>query len=181
VLKVCGLEYMLSDREVKREILVKENGVDCLGNCIFKAKIKTMDTSKLLKIINAVRKNTLMETLKITYTDVGSDFLEATMPVSPEVHQPMGLLHGGATAALAESVGSAASHMLIDNDAFQVRGIEITANHLKSVSSGNVIARACILHKGKTTHLWKIEVRDEQGDLISFCKLTNIVLPKSNK
>lgn len=141
--------------------------------------MKSMDTSELLKRINTVTPNTLMETLKIVYTDVGSDFLEATMPVDKNVHQPMGLLHGGATAALAESVGSAASHLFIDNDAFIVKGIELTANHLKSVTSGNIIARASIIHKGKTTHLWRIEVRDEQGNLISFCKLTNIVLPKS--
>jgi len=123
----------------------------------------------------------LMETLEIKYIDVGPDFLIASMPVSSKVHQPMGLLHGGATVALAESVGSAASHLLIDSKDFEVRGIEITANHLKSVSSGIITATASALHKGKTTHLWKIEVRDENKNLISFCKLTNIVLPKQNK
>ena len=140
-----------------------------------------MDRTKMLEIANKITKNTLMETLEITYVDVGPDYLVATMPVSPKVHQPLGLLHGGATAALAESVGSAASHLLIDTSAFEVRGIEITANHLKSVKSGVVTATASVLHKGKTTHLWKIEIRDEDQNLISFCKLTNIVLPKSKK
>lgn len=140
-----------------------------------------MDRTKMLEIANKITQNTLMETLEITYVDVGSDYLVATMPVSPKVHQPLGLLHGGATAALAESVGSAASHLLIDIHAFEIRGIEITANHLKSVKSGVVTATASVLHKGKTTHLWKIEIRDEDQNLISFCKLTNIVLPKSKK
>lgn len=140
-----------------------------------------MDRTKMLEIANKITQNTLMETLEITYVDVGPDYLVATMPVSPKVHQPLGLLHGGATAALAESVGSAASHLLIDTSAFEVRGIEITANHLKSVKSGVVTATASVLHKGKTTHLWKIEIRDEDQNLISFCKLTNIVLPKFKK
>jgi uncharacterized protein (TIGR00369 family) len=112
---------------------------------------------------------------------VGEDFLVATMPVNSKVHQPMGLLHGGATVALAESVGSAASHLLIDNNAFDVKGIEITANHLKSKKEGLVTAQATLIHKGKTTHLWQVEVKDEAGVLLSFCKLTNIVLPKKNQ
>lgn len=140
-----------------------------------------MDRLKMLEMANKICKNTLMETLDIVYTDIGPDFLVATMPVTPKTHQPMGLLHGGATVALAESVGSAASHLLINSKEFEIRGIEITANHLKSVSSGIVTARASIIHKGKTTHLWKIEVRDENENLVSFCKLTNIVLPKSKK
>jgi uncharacterized protein (TIGR00369 family) len=140
-----------------------------------------MDRLKLLELANKITKNTLMETLNITYTDVGDFFLVATMPVTSKVHQPMGLLHGGATVALAESVGSAASHLLIDAKEFEIRGIEITANHLKSVSSGVITATASIIHKGKTTHLWKIEVRDENETLVSFCKLTNIVLPKTKK
>jgi 1,4-dihydroxy-2-naphthoyl-CoA hydrolase len=138
-----------------------------------------MDKSQKLKALNTITKNTLMETLAITYTDVGEDYLVATMPVNSTVHQPMGLLHGGATVALAESVGSAASHMFIDTAAYIVKGIEITANHLKSKKEGLVTATATILHKGKTTHLWKIEVTDSDGAMVSFCKLTNIVLPKT--
>ncbi|MDG1503573.1 MAG: PaaI family thioesterase [Flavicella sp.] len=138
-----------------------------------------MDKSQKLKALNTITKNTLMETLAITYTDVGEDYLVATMPINSTVHQPMGLLHGGATVALAESVGSAASHMFIDTAAYIVKGIEITANHLKSKKEGLVTATATILHKGKTTHLWKIEVTDSDGAMVSFCKLTNIVLPKT--
>lgn len=138
-----------------------------------------MTKAEKLSVANAVTKNTLMQTLGIVYTDIGADFLEAKMKVVPAVHQPMGLLHGGASVALAESVGSAASHMFIDNENFIVKGIEITANHLKSKREGEVTARATILHKGKTTHLWKIEIKDENDQLVSFCKLTNIVLPKT--
>ena len=122
--------------------------------------------------------NTLMETLDIQFTDIGDDYLVATMPVNEKVYQPMGLLHGGASVALAESVGSTASHFFIDSEKFEVRGIEITANHLKSKRDGIVTATARIIHKGKTTHLWEIRIVDEEGKLISLCKLTNIILSK---
>lgn len=137
-----------------------------------------MDFEKALYQLNLVRKNTLMETLGIVYTEVGEDYLVATMPVNSVVHQPMGLLHGGATVALAESVGSAASFLFVNTKDFVVKGIEISANHLKSKKKGMVRAKAFIIHKGKTTHLWQVEVRDEEGTLISLCKITNIVLPK---
>jgi uncharacterized protein (TIGR00369 family) len=90
----------------------------------------------------------------------------------------MGLLHGGATVALAESVGSAASIMFINHDKQEVRGIEISANHLKSKREGVVTATAKIIHKGRSIHLWEIKIVDEQGSLISLCKLTNMILPK---
>ena len=138
-----------------------------------------MDKKKILNYLNyTVSKNTLMETLRIRYTEVGEDLLVAQMPVNSRVHQPMGLLHGGATVALAESVGSYASAMSLDLEKFSVKGIEISANHLKSVKEGIVTATARIIHKGRTTHLWEIKVTDEQDNLISICKLTNIVLPK---
>jgi uncharacterized protein (TIGR00369 family) len=116
--------------------------------------------------------------LNIDYVDAGEDFLVATMPVNPSVHQPMGLLHGGATVALAESVGSAASMLFVNSDLFEVRGIEIAANHLKSKRNGIVTATAKIVHKGKSIHLWEIRIVDENGSLVSLCKLTNMVLPK---
>lgn len=123
-------------------------------------------------------KNTLMETLEIEMIDFGEDFLVARMPVNYRVHQPDGVLHGGATAALAESVGSFAAHIFINTDAFFVRGLEITANHLKSVKSGFVYAKATFLHKGRTTQLLDIRVTDEADNLISICKLSTIALPK---
>lgn len=135
----------------------------------------SFNKESVLKQLNAVCKNTLMETLSIEYIDAGEDFLTAKMPVNPKVHQPAGILHGGATVALAESVGSAASRMVVDSSQ-QVRGIEIAANHVKSIQEGWVYATAKIIHKGRTTHLWEIRITDEKGQLISLCKLTNIVL-----
>jgi 1,4-dihydroxy-2-naphthoyl-CoA hydrolase len=127
---------------------------------------------------NAASKNTLMETLQIEVVDYGDDFLVARMPVNSRVHQPDGVLHGGATAALAESVGSFASHIFIDTEAFFVRGLEITANHIKSVKDGFVYAKATFIHKGRTTQLLDIRVTDEADNLISVCKLSTISLPK---
>ena len=124
-------------------------------------------------------KNTLMETLNIEFIDVGDDYLTAKMPVNKTVYQPDGVLHGGATVALAESVGSAASYIFLDSDNYIVRGIEISANHLKSISQGYVFAKATFLHKGRTTQLWDIRVTNEAGELISVVKLTTITLPKN--
>lgn len=133
---------------------------------------------KILSVCNQTSKGTLMETLEIEYVDVGENFLIARMPVTSKVHQPDGVLHGGASVALAESVGSTASYVFLDGNQFFVRGIEIAANHVKSVTEGFVYARASILHKGRTTQLWEIRITNEEGDLISNCKLTTIALPK---
>lgn len=128
--------------------------------------------------VNAASKNTLMETLEIEIVDYGDSFLVARMPVTPKVHQPDGVLHGGATAALAESVGSFASHIFTDIENYFVRGLEITANHLKSISEGYIYAKATFLHKGRTTQLLDIRVTDEEDNLISICRLSTISLPK---
>jgi 1,4-dihydroxy-2-naphthoyl-CoA hydrolase len=138
----------------------------------------TFEKEKILHYCNKVSKNTLMQTLNIEYIDAGPDYLVATMPVNSSVHQPMGLLHGGATVALAESVGSAASMLFVNSDVSEVRGIEIAANHLKAKRNGIVTATARIVHKGKSIHLWEIRVVDENDHLISLCKLTNMILPK---
>lgn len=97
---------------------------------------------RILKVCNESSKNTLMETLGIEYVDIGENFLIGKMPVSPKVHQPDGVLHGGATVALAESVGSMASFVFLDAQKFFVRGIEISANHIKGVKTGHVFAKA---------------------------------------
>ncbi|MDG1218765.1 MAG: PaaI family thioesterase [Flavobacteriaceae bacterium] len=134
----------------------------------------------ILKEASKVCKNTLMETLNIEPVDFGEDFLILRMPVNSRVYQPDGVLHGGATAALAESAGSMATHMLFKDSNFMVRGIEITANHLKSVKEGYVYAKATFIHKGRTTQLISINITDDSNNLISHCKLTTISLPKSN-
>ena len=138
----------------------------------------TFDKEKMLQLCNNWCKNTLMNTLDIEYIDAGEDFLTAKMPVNPRVHQPMGLLHGGATVALAESVGSAASFLFINSEKQEARGIEISANHLKSKREGTVFCTAKIIHKGASLHLWELKITDEEGKLISLCKLTNMILPR---
>ena len=137
-----------------------------------------MDKKALLQKFNQGCKHTLMETLSIKFVDIGDDFLTATMPVNCKVHQPLGQLHGGATAALAESVGSAASNFFIDHKTQFVNGIQLSINHLKSKKDGVVFATAINIHKGRTTHLWEVKVVDEQDVLIAVCKMTNIVLDK---
>lgn len=138
----------------------------------------SFDKEKALKMCNDFCRNTLMDTLEIVYIDAGEDFLTATMPVNPRVHQPMGLLHGGATVALAESVGSAASLLHINPEITEVRGIEISANHLRAKRDGVVTGTAKLLHKGRSLHLWEIRITDENNKLVSLCKITNMVMPR---
>ncbi|NGX85024.1 MULTISPECIES: PaaI family thioesterase [Aequorivita] len=134
---------------------------------------------QILAMSKKMCENTLMETLNIEFTEVGDDFLIAKMPVTPRVHQPDGVLHGGASVALAESVGSAGAYFFLNAENIVVRGIEIAANHVKSVREGFVYAHASILHKGRTTQLWQIKITNEEGDLVSLVKLTTISLPKT--
>jgi len=138
----------------------------------------SFDKNVILQLCNDWSKNTMMETLGIEYVDAGEDFLTATMPVNSRVHQPMGLLHGGASVALAESVGSAASLLFINPEKQEARGIEISANHVRSKRDGIVSCTAKIVHQGRSIHLWEIRITDERGKLISLCKLTNMILPR---
>ena len=131
-----------------------------------------MDKEKVLKVCNQIADKGLLKTLEIKFTDVGDDFLTATMPVNEKVYQPDGILHGGATVALAETVGSAAVAVLTKNSNLTIRGIEINANHIKSVKKGTVIATAKPIHLGKTIQLWEIRTLDDENQLISISKLT---------
>ena len=140
-----------------------------------------MTKEEMLELSKKVCKNNLMETLEIEFTEIGEDYLIAKMPVNSRVHQPDGVLHGGASVALAESVGSMASYVFLDTDNFFVRGIEINANHLKSIKEGWVFAKATFIHKGRTTQLFEIRITDEAANLISIVKLTTIALPKQEK
>ncbi len=139
--------------------------------------MEAIKKKEILEKCNSYSKNTLMETLDIRFVDVSEDYLKAQMPVNSKVHQPDGILHGGATLALVETVGSLAAFVFIDLDKFFVRGLEISANHLKSVKSGFVYATASAIHKGRTTQLWQIKVEDDKGNLISLAKFTTISLP----
>ena len=134
-----------------------------------------------LEQLNALNEDTLMEALNIEYIEIGPDFVKASMPVSHQVKQPMGLLHGGASAALMETVGSLGSVLLIDPETHYSVGLEISANHVAAAKEGMVIATAKLVHGGRKTHLWNIEVRDAQTDrLISHGKHTVMVLPKED-
>ena len=129
---------------------------------------------EILRKCNAICKNTLMETLDITFIDVNDTELIAKMPVNSRVHQPDGVLHGGASVALAESLGSAAALVFLGAKNISLRGLEISANHVKSVKDGFVYATATPLHKGRTTQLWQIRITNEADELVSLVKLTTI-------
>lgn len=137
-----------------------------------------MMTPEQIARANDLRKGTLMETLGITYVDGGPGIFAATMPVNSTTHQPAGLLHGGATAALAESLGSAGSHLLIDDGSKAVVGIEVNVNHVKGVRSGTVKALGRLVHRGRSTHVWDIRVESEAGELVALCRLTNLIIDK---
>jgi uncharacterized protein (TIGR00369 family) len=119
-----------------------------------------------------------METLNIEFVDVTQDTVTARMPVNSRVHQPDGVLHGGASVALAESVGSAGAYIFLQDKNVSIRGIEISANHVKSIRDGFVYAHATILHKGRTTQLWQIRIENQDKELISLVKLTTLTLVK---
>lgn len=135
-----------------------------------------MFRTKDLNKINHLSKNSLLEHLSITFIELGDDFIKAKMPVVPKTHQPMGYLHGGASLALAESIGSMASFLLIDPAQYSVFGLEINANHIKSKKDGYVIATARPIHIGSKTHIWDIRIEDEEKKLISIVRLTNMVV-----
>ena len=131
--------------------------------------------------INEIFHDTLMETLGIQCVELGDDYLVATMPVESKVHQPMGLLHGGASAALIESIGSMGSVLLIDVENEAPVGIEINANHLGSIRSGSVKAVGKIVHAGKRTHVWQVDLFDESNDRkICTGRLTVMIVPKNH-
>ncbi len=132
----------------------------------------------ILAQCNAECKGTLMETLSIEFVDVGDDYITARMPVTAKVHQPDGILHGGATLALAETVASLAAYVFVDRSKYTIRGLELNANHIKSVASGYVFATAKPIHKGRTTQLWEVKVKDENDNLISLAKMSSIALEK---
>ena len=117
--------------------------------------------------------NTIVQHLGIEFTEIGADYLTAKMPVDARTHQPFGILHGGASVVLAESLGSMASFMLLENPMKQrAVGLEINANHVRSVKSGWVYARATPLHTGRSTHIWDIKITNEEGKLVCVCRLT---------
>lgn len=123
-------------------------------------------------------KNTLGEHLGMQFSEIGPDYLKATMPVDKRTHQPYGLLHGGASVALAETVGSVASALVINHETMMCVGLEINANHLRGVKEGFVTATATPLHLGGSTHVWDIKIHDEKEHLICVSRLTVAILKR---
>ncbi len=128
--------------------------------------------------LNQLGKNNLSEHLGMKFTEIGDNYLKATMPVDDRTRQPYGLLHGGASVALAETLGSVASALVIDTDKNICVGLEINANHVRTVKSGIVIGTVTAFHLGAATHVWEIKIHDEKEKLICVSRLTVAVLIK---
>lgn len=128
--------------------------------------------------LNNRPKNHLGGLIGIEFTEIGEDYLKGTMPVDERTHQPAGILHGGASVVLAETLGSIASYMCIDPELYQAVGLEINANHLRPVKSGKVTGVCTVLHRGAKTHVWEIKIYDERGKMNCVSRITVAVIPK---
>ena len=132
--------------------------------------------------LNKFSENTMVDTLGIVFTKIGEDFLEATMPVDHRTVQPMRLLHGGASVALAETIGSTASVLLIDSKTQGVVGTEIGASHIKSGREGTMVTGICRpIHVGRTSHIWEIKVMNDSDQLVSLVRFTTRILDLQKK
>ena len=125
-------------------------------------------------------KNTMVSHLGIEFIELGDDFIKARMPVDHRTHQPMGLLHGGASVALAETLGSSGAFLCVDSEKFNVVGLEINANHIRGVREGWVVGTARPLHRGRTTQLWEIRITDIADKLVCVSRLTIAVIEKTS-
>ncbi|CAH0536871.1 hotdog fold thioesterase [Vibrio marisflavi] len=130
-----------------------------------------------LNVLNETSKNTLIEHLQIQYTDFDDNSISATMPVCSFTHQPLGMLHGGASVVLAETLGSVAANFCVESGAYCV-GLDINANHIRSMRNGLVIGKAEPLHLGVTTQVWQINITDERDRLVCTSRLTVAVKRK---
>jgi 1,4-dihydroxy-2-naphthoyl-CoA hydrolase len=131
-----------------------------------------------LESLNKLSKNTMAEQIGIEFTAIGDDFLEAKMPVDARTHQPFGLLHGGASVALAETMGSVAAHFCVDMSRQFCVGLDINANHLRGVKEGHVYGITRPIHIGKKTQVWEIRITNESGELVCISRITMAVLDK---
>ncbi len=127
--------------------------------------------------LKKIAENTMAEFLDLKWEEIGDDYLKMSMPVNNKTQQPYGFLHGGASCVLAETVGSVASALVINQEKFYCVGLEINANHLRSVSNGTVTAIAMPLHLGKSTHVWDIKIYDAEEKLFCVSRLTVAILP----
>ncbi|MGS1077425.1 hotdog fold thioesterase [Pseudoxanthomonas beigongshangi] len=130
-----------------------------------------------LDAINAHARNSLVGHLGIVLTEAGEDWLRGTMPVDARTHQPFGILHGGASVALAETLGSMAGNLTVDTTREMVVGLEINANHVRAVREGTVTGTARALHVGRSTQVWEIRIENEAGKLVCVSRITLAVVP----
>ena len=129
-----------------------------------------------LDSLNAGNAKTAVGHLGIAITEVGPDFLRGTMPVDHRTIQPAGILHGGASVLLAETLGSQASYMTVDPSRFRCVGLDINANHVRAMTSGHVVGTARPIHLGRTTHVWEIRIESEDGKLVCIARITMAIL-----
>jgi len=131
-----------------------------------------------VELLNRMGKGTILEHIGLTMTEVGDDFLRGTMPADTRTFQPFGVVHGGANVVLAETLGSSAGYCCVDHERFQVYGQEVSATHIRSVSSGLVTGTARPIHLGRTSQVWEIRLEDERGKLTCISKLILAVVEK---
>lgn len=136
--------------------------------------------NEIVNYLNKISENTLIDHLKIEFYEAGEDYLKAKMPVSSIVHQPYGMLHGGASVVLAETLGSSLSNFILNDPNYVAVGQQIDANHLRSKRDGMVFGHATVVKKGRSSHLIKIEITDERGHLICYSHITNAIIPNPN-
>lgn len=134
-----------------------------------------------IEVIEHYLKNTMIEHLGIRLTAFGEGWVEATMPVDHRTSRPGGLLHGGANLALAETIAGFGSMLTLDIQEFDVRGIQVSANHTGKGEGNIVYARAEVLHLGKRTHVWNVDIRSESGKLLSSARVTNMIVKRNGK
>lgn len=146
--------------------------------CQFKKHNMIFPPAITLSMLNATSQGNMIGFLGIEYTAIGTNYLSAKMPIDNKTKQPMGLLHGGASVVLAETVGSMASNLLVDNTQYYGVGLAINANHLRSATAGYVHAVAKPIHIGQSTHVWEIHITNEQEQLICASRLTVAILAK---
>jgi uncharacterized protein (TIGR00369 family) len=134
----------------------------------------------MINKLNEICQGTFISFLGIEFLDYGEDFVEARMPIDDKL-QPMGLLHGGASLALAETIASGGSYLLIDREKHDVVGLQVSGNHISPVSEGSLFARAEIIHRGKKTHVWDVKIKSETGKLISVVRVTMMIIKKKQQ
>jgi 1,4-dihydroxy-2-naphthoyl-CoA hydrolase len=131
----------------------------------------------MINKLNDICKGTFVSFLGIEFLEFSDDFIEASMPVDNKL-QPMGFLHGGASLALAETIASGGSYLLVDPEKYHVFGLQVSGNHISTVSEGMLFARADIIHRGRTTHVWDVKIKDQEGKLICISRVTMMIVRK---